>query len=387
MAEPSVLHVTTGLSVGGAEVMLHELLRETISKTSANGPPGAAVVSLVGGGPLRERIEGLGVPVYELGMRRGRPTPAALWRLARLCGRLGPDVIQGWMYHGNLAATLAAALSPGRTPVVWGVHNSIDDLAAEKRMTAATVRLGARLSARPRRIVYVSRASADQHEAIGYRPDRRAVIPNGFDLGRLRPDAGAYASVRAGLGIPKDAPLVGLIARYHPMKDHANFLDAAGLLAKRDRTVRFVLAGTGVDASNGELAARISEPGLRGRVHLLGERDDVYRITAALDVAASASAWGEAFPMVVGEAMACGVPCVVTDVGDSAWLVGDTGLVVPPRDPVALAAAWEELLRMDRASRTSLGERARARISSNFSLSEITRRYNALYAEVADRAR
>ncbi len=187
-----LLHVITGLSTGGAEVALHGLLSRMDRDRFDS-----VVISLAGGGPVGDRIEALGVPVYGLGLRPWFPTPAAMWRLIVLFRRFRPDVVQGWMYHGNLAATLAAASSPGHVPVAWGVRHSLDDLKAEKKLTAALIRLGALLSSYPERIVYVSRVSADQHEAIGYRRDRRVVIPNGFDCHRLRPDVEAYAHVRA----------------------------------------------------------------------------------------------------------------------------------------------------------------------------------------------
>ena len=360
--------------------MLHSLL----SGTDREGFE-PLVVSLGEGGSMGERIKALGVPVRDLGMKPGFfPTPDGVRRLAALSRGFRPDVVQGWMYHGNLAATVAAASClPRRVPVAWGMHHSLNDLGAEKRSTATAIRFGAWLSAVPRRIVYVSGVSADQHEAFGYRSDRRMVIPNGFDCDKLKPDLGAYAGVRTDLGLAEGTPLVGSFARYHPMKDHANFLAAAGLLTRRNPETHFLLAGRDVDASNNDLAARASALGLKGRVHLLGERNDVPRLAAALDVASSSSAYGEAFPIVIGEAMACGVPCVVTDVGDSAWLVGDTGRVVPPRDPAALADAWWDVLRMGREARTVLGERARGRVKQNFSLPEVVRRYEKLYAGLA----
>ena len=366
----------TGLSLGGAEVVLHNLLSEMDRGIAPT------VVSLTPGGQVRERIEKLGVPVYDVGMRRGLPGPAAVWRLAALCRRVLPDVVQGWMYHGNLAATLASAVSPGRVPLAWAVHHSLHDVRAEKKLTAALIRLGARLSSLPARIVYVSRVSAAQHEAIGYKPDGRTVIPNGFDCRKLRPDAEAYASVRTELGLGPQTMLVGLIARYHPTKDHDNFLTAASRFVQRDENTCFLLAGRDVSPSNAELVAKISALGLGARIHLLGERNDVPRLLAALDILSSA-AWGEAFPMVVGEAMACGVPCVVTDVGDSGWIVGDTGAIVPPRDPQALSAAWDGMVRMQRKDRIALGQRARQRVENEFSLAEISRRYEDLYAELS----
>ena len=186
--------------------------------------------------------------------------------------------------------------------------------------------------------------------------------------------------MRAELGLGQTAPLVGLFARYDPMKDHANFLAAATLLARREPATRFLLAGTGVEWSNKELAAGISGRGLGGRVLLLGERDDMPRLTAALDVASSSSAWGETFRIVLAEAMACGVPCVATYVDGSADVIGETGRVVPPKDPGALAAAWLEVLRT--GSRAEFGRRARRRVEENFSLENTVRRYEALWVEV-----
>jgi glycosyltransferase involved in cell wall biosynthesis len=269
--------------------------------------------------------------------------------------------------------------------MIWGVQQALEAFKskADKKLTSAVIRMGARLSARPQRIVYVSRVGAEQHEKIGYRTDRRVVIPNGFDCELLRPDTEARISVRHELGLAQETPLVGLIARYHPMKDHTNFLNAARLLAEQDPTTQFLLAGPDVTFANKELSTKISTLGLQERVHLLGDRSDIPRVTAALDIASSSS-WGEAFPNVIGEAMACSVPCVVTDVGDSAWIVGDAGRVVPPRDPVALSAAWWEVLQMSQATRVALGERARKRIVMNFSLDEVIEQYEKLYTKVVN---
>jgi glycosyltransferase involved in cell wall biosynthesis len=373
-----ILHLITGLHPGGAETALYKLLSRLDNELFDS-----VVISLSsGGGPMiRGSIEALGVPVYSLGMQSRRPSPAAAWHLIRMIYQIRPNLIHGWMYHANLAATLARAALLKRVPIVWGVHQSLD-LKAEKKLKVAVIRSGARLSAWAERILYVSRVSADQHEAIGYRADRRLVIPIGFDCEQFRPDTGARASVRAELGLSEETPLIGLIARYHPMKDHANFLTAASLLMKQDSTTHFLLAGSCVDFSNRELSAQIATHGLQGRIHLLGERRDIPRLTAALNIACSSSSRWEAFPSVIGEAMACEVPCIVTDVGDSAWIVGETGRVVPPRDPIALSAAWREVLQMSQRDRAALGKRARARIVMNFSLDKVTKRHEELYAEI-----
>jgi glycosyltransferase involved in cell wall biosynthesis len=263
------------------------------------------------------------------------------------------------------------------------VHHSDHVVGLTKRTTLWTVWACSRLSRRlPARVVCCSERSRELYLGKGFAPEKILVIPNGFDTGAYRPDPVARLSVRQELGLDPNTPLIGLVARYHVLKDHTNFLRAAAELARRAADVRFVLCGQGVDASNAELVARVASLGLSSRVLLLGHREDSARVQAALDVATSSSV-SEAFPLAVGEAMACGVPCVVTDVGDSARIVGPFGRVVPPRDPRALAAAWLELLVMDAADRGQIGQAARGRVRELFDLDAITRRYEALYTHLA----
>ena len=371
-----VLHVINGLSVGGAEMMLYKLLsradRERFEPT---------VISLIDGGALGARIEALGIPVYAVGMKPGMPTPAAAWRLIRLGRRLRPDLVQGWMSHGNLAALLAGAFAPGSTPVLWNVRRSLYSLEHDKLLTRAVTRLGARLSGLPAKILYNSRMSAVQHKDFGYRADKTLVLPNGFDTELFAPSAEARNGLRLELGIAKDTILIGLIGRYSAMKDHASFLQGAALLLESRPDIHFVLAGREVDRKNRALGELVRALGIAGRAHLLGERHDIPRVTAAMDIASSSSAFDEGFPNVVGEAMSCGVPCVVTDVGDSAWVVGETGRVVPPRSPEALCAAWLELVEMGIAARRELGMSARQRIKDQFSIEKIVRQYERIYEE------
>ena len=255
----------------------------------------------------------------------------------------------------------------------------LDALAAERGLTATTVRLGALFSRGPAAIIYNSRVAAAQHEAIGYCAARRAIIPNGFDCRRFRPDERAREEVRAELRVSREALLVGLIARFHPVKDHATFLQAAAQVARAHPAVRFLLAGTGVTGEQPGLRKLVAEHRLRDRVFLLGERSDVPRLTAALDIACSSS-WIEGFSNTIGEAMACGVPCVATGDGDTtAELVAGTGLMVPPRDPAALAQAILRLIDAGAEQRQQLGQAARQRIESEFSLPSIARRYEDLY--------
>lgn len=371
-----IVHVISGLGTGGAETMLWKLV------TSLDpGRWASEVVSLTGIGPVGVRLQQAGIPVRVLEMRPGVPDPRALLRLGRLLRRSAPDLVQTWMYHADLLGGLAARLA-GSPPVIWGVRHSNLDPALNKSGTLWVARGCARLSRRlPRRILCCSEQARRVHVALGYDPSRMLVIPNGFDLQVYRPDREARLSVRRELGLRESVPLIGLVARFDPQKDHRNFIAAAGRLQAQMPQVHFLLCGRGVDGDNRSLGQWIGERQLADRMHLLGPRSDIPRITAALDIAVSSSA-GEGFPNVLGEAMACGVPCVATDVGDSALLIGDTGRIVPPSDAAALARAWRQMLELDPGQRRSLGRSARQRVEQHFSLPVIVGRYQRLYSEV-----
>lgn len=341
-----------------------------------------AVVTLVDRGKLRERIAALGVPVYTARMNPEMPTPASIWRLLRIVRSLNPDLIQGWMSHGNLVAQMVQVLAARRASVLWNVRQTLYSFEYEKRGTALAIKLCARLSKRPERILYNSRTSSAQHGAIGYRTEKTQIIPNGFDTELFVPSREARASVRSELGVAESTFLVGLIGRFHPMKGHAHFLRAARRLRERYPDVQFVLAGKGVSWNNQYLCELVEALGLVERVHLLGERQDMPRITASLDIASSSSSYGEGFPNVIGEAMSCAVPCVVTDVSDLPWVVGETGRVVPPRDPAALASAWADLIELGPEGREELGAAARARVIQYFPLGSVVAQYEDLYESV-----
>lgn len=373
-----ILFVTTGLRVGGAEMMLLKLLAGIDRRRFS-----PVVVSLVEVGPVGELIarEGILVHPLELGGKRG--PVAALLRLRAIVREFRPDVIQGWMYHGNLAALLAVCLGPGRTPLFWSVRGTHTELGREKPGTAVAIWLGAKLSRLPQRIINNSSVSAKAHaEKLGYADDRWAIIPNGFDTDRFRVDPEAYQSVRAELGISAETLLVGLVARFHPVKDHATFLAAAALVRKTHPAVRFLLVGEGTESSNPELTKLIRQYALEQAVYLLGRRDDLPRLTAALDLACCSSL-SEGFPNVLGEALACGVPCVSTDVGDAAWIIGEAGYIVPPQDPQSFAAAVLRIATQEREGRSRLGEVGQRRVAEFFSLPAVIRSYQKLYEQRA----
>ncbi len=374
MVTPRVLVVTTGLHTGGAEGQLALLL----SRLSGHAIE-AIVVSLAARGPVSARVEALGVPVWHLDLKAPLRVPGALSRLMAITRAFRPQVVQGWMYHGNLAALVAWKLAAKRARLIWGIRQSLYDLRREKPVTRQVIRFGARCSRRAHAIVYNSYTARAQHEAIGFARGAAHVIDNGFDNGLFRPDLEARDDVRRQLRVPPDTPLIGLIARYHPMKGHDMFLRAAALLAQSDTRTHFLLAGRDVVPSHPLFAPWLGHPTLGKRLHLLGERADIPRLTAALDIASSSS-WGEAFPNAIGEAMSCGVPCVATDVGDVRRILGEAGVVLPVGDEPALADAWARLLANDEL-RHQMGTAGRRRVADHFSLDRTAARYAALYSE------
>jgi glycosyltransferase involved in cell wall biosynthesis len=373
----SIVHLITGLGAGGAE---HVLLR--LASSTRRDRFSSLVVSLMPEGPLAAPMRAAGVEVQALGMTPAWPSPRAVWRLVRLLRARRPDVLQTWLYHADLLGLLAARLSGVRT-VIWNVRASDVDMSRYRAQSSWTLDACARMARSPRAVVVNSNAGRLHHQRLGYRPREWIVIPNGIDVSAFRPDDEARRSLRAELGIPANAPVVGLIARFDPMKDHETFLRAASQLAATHGEVVFVLAGEGVSPDSAAFGALLSRTAPHARVIALGRREDVPRVAAACDVSTCSSSFGEGFPNAVIESMACGVPCVVTDVGDAGEIVGDTGLVVPRRDPAALAAGWERLLAMPAPDRVSLGARARQRVIERYTLARMVAAYEGIYERLA----
>lgn len=372
-----VVHIINSFEFGGAEAMLCNLLLRSDRKRFD-----LHVVSLIDDLRVAGPIIEAGIPLQTMGMRPGVPSPGAVIRLIRYLRRLQPDVIQTWMDHSNLIGGIAGRFGRGAR-IVWGIHHSNHVPGVAKRTTLMTVSACAKLSSIvPSRIVCCSKTAAKMYAARGFAQDRMTVIPNGFDTDRFRPDPLASGEVRNELGLPPESTLIGLVARYDPVKDHATFLQAAGLLHRRSPDVHFLLCGDKVDKTNAALDEQINALGLQQVCHLLGPRRDVARIFAGLDIATSSSI-SEAFPLAIGEAMSCGVPCVATDVGDSAMMIGASGKIVPPRDPSALADGWQALLALDSGARAAIGAAARNRVREMFDLDAVTRRYESLYDELA----
>ena len=370
-----VVHVITDLDVGGAEMTLARLLTRPNRHSTA-----VAVVALGSRGPLAARIEAAGVPVFALGVRAGASAAVALWRLVSLLRRFRPDVVQTWLYHADVAGLVAGTIA--RVPhVVWNIRCAELDPRDHPRSLPLLLRALALMSGRPAAVVCNSEAGRRAHERLGYTPRRWEIIANGIDTDTFRPSADARRHLRRELGLDANARLVGLLARFHPMKDHITFLEAAKIISASKTDVHFVAAGRGVPEA-AAIEQWLKRSGTTGYVHLLHEQAEPSRFLAALDVAVSSS-YGEAFPNVVAEAMACGTPCVATDVGESARIIANAGFVVPRREPAALAAAVVRVLDLDAAARAAVQTEARQRIVSNFSIDRAAARFDDLYADIA----
>lgn len=368
-----ITHIITGLTVGGAERALHNLLTGGLQDRFDN-----RVISLMDEGAYGRPLREAGIDVTCLGMSPGRPGPVAAARLLRAVKAQAPDILQGWMYHGNLAASLARRLSAPRAALSWNIRLSLEGGSDIKRSTRQVTAMGARVSGGAGAIIYNSLRSRDQHERIGYAAAHGIFIPNGFDTMRWRPDPAARSALLALLGLRTNTKIIGFVARAHPQKDLPNLFAAFQQVSAEDPDCHLVCVGRQIED--------FAPPSLdRSRVAFLGQRSDIPDIMPGFDLLCLSS-WAEGFPNVVGEAMACGVPCVTTDAGDAAAIVGETGWIAPARNSAALASALRDALRLAPAERTRRGEAARMRIESDFALPAVVERYAALYQRLSGTA-
>jgi glycosyltransferase involved in cell wall biosynthesis len=371
-----ITHIITGLNDGGAEAVLYRLCTHDTAFRHT-------VISLMHEGKYGTLLVQAGVTVHCLNLPRGQVRLAALWRLWRLLRQLRPDVVQTWMYHADLIGGVIARLAGVRN-VVWGIRHTTLEPGKSSRGTIWVARLLARLSRLvPRRIAVCAHKAVAVHGALGYDTTRMVVIPNGYNLAQFAPDATARARLRAEWAVSDALPLLGMVGRFDPQKDHANLLLALDTLRQQGLSFRCVLVGAGLTESNSELARHIQHTGLKEQMLLLGQRDDIPAIMNALDVHVLSSAYGEAFPNVLAEAMACGMPCVTTDVGDAALIVCDTGWVLPPRDSEALANGIDQALKCWQ-HRNSWQERQRVcrqRIEAHYSLEAMVTSYSRVWRE------
>lgn len=369
-----ILHVITGLNDGGAEAVLFRLC--SFDKSSRH-----AVISLMDSGKYGRLLKAGGVDLYCLNIPAGKVRLLALFKLYKLMRQLKPDVVQTWMYHADLIGGVIAKLA-GIKNIVWGVHHTTLVKGESKRSTILIARLNALISSFiPRRIIYCAVKSRQVQESLGFSIPKGRVVANGYDVNDFFPNANAGITFRQNVGVADQKFLIGHVGRYDPQKDHKTLLLSVCELLNSNTEFEIVLVGTHLDENNFVLSNIIDENNL-SCVRRLGRRSDIPSVMSGFDVFVLSSAFGEAFPNVLNEAMACGTPCITTDVGDAAIIVGNTGWVVPPKNPQALAKAMLEAMEEKQINPEGWQARKRAcrqRIIDNFSIEKMVSGYQKVW--------
>jgi len=372
-----VLHLITGLNTGGAEMTLFRLLSAMDRQVFE-----VQVVCMIPIGPVGEKIKALEIPVTSLEMPPGRPTLRGFRQLLILVKQFKPTILQTWLYHADLIGLLAAKLA-GVGTIVWNIRSANMEFEQYGRLSGQVFKLCAFFSGLPKAGVINSRAGQTIHTQRGYHPKQWVFIPNGIDTIQFRADSEARRRLRDAWEVTEAEFLVGLVGRFDPMKDHPTFLKAAAIVRECHPKVCFVCVGDGPDTYLRELKELAGKLKL-ARLLWPGPQTEMPAVYNGLDLLVSSSS-GEGFPNVVAEAMACEKPCVVTNVGDSALLIAETGQPVAPGDPAALASAILRTIELSQVERAQLGKKARQRIEENFSLVKMVRAYSELYGNLSRR--
>lgn len=368
-----VLHIITSLELGGAEAVMYRLLLNTTNTEEH------CVISLKDSGYFGDKLESCGIKVISLGMKSGTLSIGAFIKLVRIIKDMRPTVVQTYMYHADFFGGTAAFVS-GCPRIVWGLHNSNLDVNTVKKKTILVAKACALLShIIPSMIVSCSKKAVDVHTDIGYKRNKFHVIPNGYDTSIFVPNYNFRTSIRNEFGIGDNDIVIGIVARFDPQKDHINFLDAVAFVATKEPNVHFILCGNGMTSDNNILANKAKMLGIIDKCYFIGKRDDIPSIMNALDFHVLSSSYGEAFPNVVAEAMSCGVPCVVTDVGDCAEMVGDAGWVVLPRNSRALADAILQAIGENNELRNKRKIKSRELICEKYNINKIVGEYNDIW--------
>jgi glycosyltransferase involved in cell wall biosynthesis len=372
-----ILHIINTLKPDGAQSVLYQLLTNWADDSDQH-----MVISLRERGLLAAKIESAGIPVQHVDINPRWANPLKLLKLVHMVRAWQPDLVQTWLYHSDLLGGIATRLACP-APIVWGVHHTTTGRDSVSRSAWYVIHILSWLSPNiPTRIINCSHSAMQTHISLGYPTDKMIVILNGIDTARFQPDPTASSILKNELQLPNNTRLIGMFARYHPQKDHPTLLRAAALMVKRNPYVHFVLAGENINPTNQNLQKIIAEENLQNNVHLLGIRQDIPLLAAGLDIVTLSSSYGEALPQTIGEAMACGIPCVATDVGDIARLVANSGIIVQPEKPQQLADAWQKILELPADEYKCLSVLARKRILENYQADQMVSRYKAVYRKL-----
>lgn len=370
-----LFHVIVGLASGGAEMMLKRLIESDPANIHST-----IVVSLTTLGPIGEALRAKGARVHGLGMSSVLDLPITLWRLVRLIRRYRPDIVQTWMYHADLIGGAAARLA-GAYAVVWGIRSTAIPQ-GRLSVTYWLVRLCALCShCIPHRIICCANSAKSAHMKLGYASHKMTVIPNGYDFSVFDRHVSSRAMARLELGFCDNEIVIGAVGRFDPLKDFHNFVAAASELSARRAGVKYLMVGRNIEWSNHTLSEWIRAEGLGNSFHLVAEQSDVPYFLAAMDVFCLSSV-NEAFPNVVVEAMAMGLPCVVTRAGDAADILGGEDFVVPVKNSAALSDALLRMCDMSPPARRRLGEMGASKVRADYGIESVRQKYEAVYAEI-----
>ncbi|RUO27870.1 glycosyltransferase family 4 protein [Aliidiomarina sanyensis] len=371
-----IVHIISSLDDGGAEGVLYRLCKYDSKHKHV-------VISMMHEGKYGPLLRGVGVEVHCLNMPQSRVSLAGLGKLFKLLRKDKPNVVQTWMYHADLIGGVISRLA-GVKNVFWNVRNTTLEPGKSKRSTICVVKVCAFVSGLiPKKVVYCAYEARAVHEALGYKKGKAEIIGNGYDLTHFSINSDARVAFRNEIGLSVDENLIGMVGRYDPQKDHGKLIDALGLVINAGYDCKLVLIGRDLDANNQTLIKKIDDNKLTDNVVLLGQRTDIPAVMNGLDLHVLSSSFGEAFPNVLAEAMACATPCVSTEVGDAALIVGETGWIVPPKEEQALADTIMQALEEKQANHQAWSERkasCRNRIVENFSIERMVGAYLQVWA-------
>jgi len=370
-----ILHIITSLSDGGAEAVLYRMCKFDKSNTHT-------VISLMNEQKYVPMLKKIGINVFTLNFSNRQVNLKGMVKLYRLIKKIEPDVVQTWLDHADLVGGVIARFA-GKKNIVWGVHHSELKRGESKLSTIFISRVNALMSYFiPRKIIYCAEESRKAQEKIGYKKSKGIIVFNGYDWKGFKPDNSIVQSLRNELSIHHDTFLIGHVGRYDPQKDLGNLIDAFSILNKKNLKFQASIVGTELDKENSELVASIKKHDLCMHIHLLGRRDDIEVVMNGIDLFVLSSV-SEAFPNVINEAMLCGTPCVTTDVGDSRFIVGETGWTVRPKDSMALADAIIKAYNEKNSNSSSWIKRkvaCRKRVEDNFSIDIMIENYKKVWS-------
>ena len=371
-----VLHLITGLNTGGAEMALYRLLVAMNRQEFQS-----SVVSLIKPGPVGDLITEMGIPVKSLEMPPGRASIRGFYQLIRILKDFQPDILQTWMYHADFLGLMAGKLT-GVPAIAWNIRGSEMNFMNSQGLSRIIAKTCALVSGWPQVVLVNSRAGIIAHEKLNYHPRRWQFIPNGIDTEKFLPDRASGQKNRARWNIPLDCDLIGMVARLDPQKGHTFFLQAAAIVLKEKPDTHFICIGGGPENFLEELKKQAEGLGLGTAIHWIGNQSEMPSVYNALNIYISPSAYGEGFPNVIAEAMACGIPCIATKTGDAPDLLASTGLIVPPQNSQSLAEAILKVLNTPPDIRALIGANARERIISNFNMDKMAGAYSDIYGQI-----